>query len=260
MANSKFPMTEGGFMWGGAIGLVIGVMVVATWGGLFGQWIMFRFLPKVLAKFGLALMLTTISNLERERKKDEKSDGGDESKDEEEKQMIGLMHGQCRGCGNFHIGLVPAHVELSKSGDGSFDIPRGTPAVCPRCWCKMNPMSLTNTVPMPPVPQSVATGRDDPPEQPSPRTSGYPKVKSDQGVTIPDEMSREVSVGSSREMDFRTEDRSEAPKPKQCCDNCGKESERFRAQIKDGAETGKFWCQACIDALAGPKPKKKNGK
>lgn len=55
-----------------------------------------------------------------------------------------IMTGRCRGCGLPHIGLIPAVVEVT--GPQSYNIPSGSPAVCPRCWCKMNPTAATNIV------------------------------------------------------------------------------------------------------------------
>lgn len=59
-----------------------------------------------------------------------------------------LITGRCRGCDLMHIGLIPAFVEVLSPGE--YNIPGGTPGVCPRCWVKMNPDKATNVVPRQP--------------------------------------------------------------------------------------------------------------
>ena len=135
--------------------------------------------------------------------------------------------GRCRGCGNMHFGLIPAAVEVDPR-EGSITIPEGVPAVCPRCWCAMNPRLVTNLLPavdsLIPVPRPTAN-----PVAPAPVTSATDAEQS------PDTGTDEPPVK---------------------CDRCGNaEAEDYDELVKDGTPTGKFWCRACIRDVSGEPPK-----
>lgn len=208
----------------------------------------------------------------------ENSEGGTAPSDDT------IMTGRCRGCGLPHIGLIPAVVEVM--GQGSYNIPKGSPPVCPRCWCKMNPDKATNIVSQfevaahnaghaartnggggppvenlasrpasdeaPPFVPSIDLSVSEAPEgvRPVPAHGGYPDPAADNDKGLTDD-----------QLEALTKPDKEAPsEPVVKCAKCGNEKGPFRPQLDGGKPTGKFWCRACVDALGGPpkvKPKKK---
>lgn len=265
--------------------LLFGMLALTLAAGLVGGiWLFVWGCQRVLNKLGLTLFVV------RKETETAEPDGDDEPKDEPASESnSNIMSGKCRGCGLGHIGLSPAAVDLTPNG---IDIPAGTPAVCPRCWVKMNPDKRTNTVPFSPdelererlmfgpnkafhtAPDS-ATGRADPPlKQPSgplapqPRYTPRPDLPPDFTTDGPRDETDNVKAidPKPKETDFKQpDDMTEAEleaatAPEIACDRCGsKHSARFHPLRDGGNETGKFWCQGCVDALGGPgaKPKKK---
>lgn len=185
-----------------------------------------------------------------------------------------IISGRCRGCDLLHVGLIPAFIELT--GPQEFNIPGGIPAVCPRCWVKMNPGMATNTTPLPPQ----ADNQQNTPH-PSHRSSGYPVPEAPKPHLSDDQIREameprkdyEQPAGPDREhlpggieregvpavvQDFKVTDekldRLTRPEPKSesvpQCSRCNRVTGEFKPD-----KNGKLWCQACIDALGGPKPK-----
>jgi hypothetical protein len=188
----------------------------------------------------------------------------------------GLRSGPCHACGRPHIGLSPACVV--RAGDG-FEIPDGTPGVCPRCWVDMHPRDATNVLTAEELSRmaasvgSVATGRDSSPApEPPPAAAGIvedgPPVHYDAPLELDPDAAplgepsnpRSVALGGDATPPAEPTDaeleRLTAPDIR--CAACGGTGSRqFHPLHKDGKETGQFWCQACVDSLGGPRPAKR---
>lgn len=195
----------------------------------------------------------------------------------------GLMTGKCRGCGLFAVGLVPARID-NVGGPDQFHIPPGTPAVCPRCWVKMNPDMATNTVSEHDLKQAndaikaemaryhnpvkQPSGPHPAAESPKPQDATV-YIDPDRNESPPEPNLAELTQSLKKSSDNPGRDLTpeeiehleQLTDPGIACAECGsKRSPKFHPVRKDKTETGKFWCQACVDALGGPgrtkKPKK----
>lgn len=159
-----------------------------------------------------------------------------------------IAYGPCRGCRLPHVGLCPARVEMHING---FKIVPGTPFVCPRCWVGMNPDDRTNI---------ARGGHEEPNERRPDNRAGMRPVFSGR-EQVAAEPQTIVTVSNADEVAELEKETA----PDITCAKCGCKGRdnpqmTFKAvRPPGGAPTGKFWCQACVDALGGPgdKPKKK---
>lgn len=248
-------------------GVEIGGMVLALLlGVMFGAALVIRGGLLILKRLGWKLFVINDDGKDNDGDDDDNEHEGDGPRDGAT-DGPSVMSGRCRGCGLFHVGLVPAVVELA--GPGQFHIPGGSPAVCPRCWCKMNPDKLTNTVPMqseaPPTPMTAPLKNPsgpvpaDPPEW-----DGTIETVKKLPDAKPYEMDFKNPVDpttglSDEQLDALTKPDADAPTTKEapvCCAQCGGKDGPFRQLAPGGKPSGKFWCQACVDQLGGPGPKK----
>jgi len=275
--------------------VLFGVLVLgAMGGGLFLSWMVER----LLKRLGLQVHVFHVTEEEPEPAGEQNPEQTQQAANDPD-AMHGngaIISGRCRGCDLIHVGLIPAFIELI--GPGEFNIPGGVPAVCPRCWVKMNPDKLTNVVPMPKPPPEPDNRQNRPPLPPVPKFG--PPLIGGEGAPEPIQLDdvqdvRKIS-DEPKEMDFaepppqpshRTSGypaeppladkpvgeltdeeleqlmrpNTEAPKePAVRCNKCGGGTGPFRPQIKEGKLSGKFWCQGCIDALGGPGKAKRKGR
>lgn len=168
-----------------------------------------------------------------------------------------IISGQCMSCGFVHIGLTPARILDKRNADGYYDIPRGTPAVCPRCWVKINPDMVTNTMPMPSQDGDKLTAEEKAFEE---KSFGPNKAFNHAGLDMSGKNTQAPQPGDK---DDNRKKSSEAPQPTIRCDRCLSTTGPFRAlhpiQLQ-GASDGRFWCQACVDFLGSPQSQQKRPK
>lgn len=241
--------------------LVVGCLVT---GAAVGGFVLIESVGHIIRKLGLTVYLgyadkpATADAVKDEPKPSPEPEP--EDNDEPAGVEAGRPHmpiGQCRGCGLHHAGLCPVSVEMTIAG---IVVPPGTPFVCPRCWVGLNPQDRTN----------IARGGF----EPNPPTFGRSPIADMARVVEVDD-----AVEESRRSFHHANPRPTEPKPVKSappaddmeaatapditCEKCGcrgKDNPQvvFREMRAAGGRlTGKFWCIACVDALAGPGDKKR---